>query len=255
MLLLLALFCVSLAVEVWHAAHYAAPAMGLFLLLVIEGLRHLRLWRWRGRRAGVVALWIVVLGCLVSPVRPQPGEVAGRGAARASIAARLDSSGAPALAIVRYSRAHDPGDEWVYNAADIGGSKVVWAREMDPASNRVLLAYFSSRRAWLVEPDARPPRVSPYDPSVPPDPPLRFVRLGPGPIEVLSDPPEIERRMRAWTARQPSSPDRLSCDQWNFVFTDVTGVEGPSADGCFPPGNPAQTFTLEQWFAWLMRQQ
>jgi hypothetical protein len=51
---------------------------------------------------------------------------------------------------------------WVYNRADINGAKVVWAREMDEADNRELLQYFHDRRAWLVEADENPPKLSPY---------------------------------------------------------------------------------------------
>ena len=52
--------------------------------------------------------------------------------------------------------------DWVYNAADIDGSKVVWAREMDPENDRNLLAYYKDRKVWLVEPDSNPPRISAY---------------------------------------------------------------------------------------------
>jgi hypothetical protein len=45
--------------------------------------------------------------------------------------------------------------------ADIDKSKVIWARQMDPASDRELLNY-KGRQAWLVEPDCNPPRVSPF---------------------------------------------------------------------------------------------
>jgi len=36
---------------------------------------------------------------------------------------------------------------------------VVWARDMGPEKNRELLDYYKDRRAWLVEPDEKPPGV------------------------------------------------------------------------------------------------
>jgi hypothetical protein len=66
------------------------------------------------------------------------------------------------LAIVRYSPAHNPGDEWVYNRADIDGSKVVWAQDAGAADNLELIRYYPNRNVWLVEPDVIPARISPY---------------------------------------------------------------------------------------------
>jgi hypothetical protein len=67
------------------------------------------------------------------------------------------------LVIVRYSQEHHPiNREWVYNAADIDGAKVVWAREIPGISMEPLLTYFKDRRVWLVEPDVSPPQLRPY---------------------------------------------------------------------------------------------
>jgi hypothetical protein len=49
----------------------------------------------------------------------------------------------------------------VFNGADIDASKVIWARDMGP-QNAELLQYFSKRTAWLVEPDERPVKLTPY---------------------------------------------------------------------------------------------
>jgi len=63
---------------------------------------------------------------------------------------------------VRYSGNHNPMNEWVYNAADIDSSKVIWAREMDSRDNAELAAHYKNRQIWLVEPDTMPVTVSPY---------------------------------------------------------------------------------------------
>jgi hypothetical protein len=84
------------------------------------------------------------------------------GLPRARVLAQLNGYPGRQLAIVRYAPDHAPFDDWVYNAADINKSKVVWARETESGNSRELLEYFRDRRAWLVEPDFDPPRLSPY---------------------------------------------------------------------------------------------
>jgi hypothetical protein len=63
------------------------------------------------------------------------------------------------LVIVRYEPWHNPDQEWVYNGADIDGSKVVWARSLSPAQDRELVQYFRNRKLWFLNADARPARV------------------------------------------------------------------------------------------------
>jgi hypothetical protein len=84
------------------------------------------------------------------------------GERRAHVLSELESYPGTQLAIVRYAPDHDSFGEWVYNAARVDSSKVVWARDMDRASNAELLRYFRDRTVWLVQPDANPPRISRY---------------------------------------------------------------------------------------------
>jgi len=141
--------------------HYAAPITALLYALVLQGMRYLRQWRWRGRPAGPSVVWALLLLCVVlapyARAEPQVWSLN-----RANILAWLEEREDRHLVLVRYFPEHSPHSEWVFNKADIDGAKVVWAREMDAASNRKLLEYFKGRRAWLVEADADPPALTPY---------------------------------------------------------------------------------------------
>jgi hypothetical protein len=54
---------------------------------------------------------------------------------------------------------------WIHNAADIDRAPVVWALDLGPVENERLLRYYPGRTAWLIEPDAWPPRLTPYAPD------------------------------------------------------------------------------------------
>jgi hypothetical protein len=84
---------------------------------------------------------------------------------RARVLAQLRAEPGRHLAIVRYRPDHEILEEWVYNQADIDGSKVVWARDMGAAKNQELIDYYKDRKVWLVEPDEKPLRVTPYAPN------------------------------------------------------------------------------------------
>jgi hypothetical protein len=69
------------------------------------------------------------------------------------------------LVLVRYSKDHNSGEEYVYNDADIDHSKMVWAREIPGMNLGPLLTYFRNRDVWLYEPDEDDSTVSPYAPA------------------------------------------------------------------------------------------
>jgi hypothetical protein len=160
-------FIAALFAVVYSFSHYAAPAVGLLFLLVLQGMRYMRICQWRGRPSGrflvqaSVLLWFASLFptyvSLASVGRSQ--EFALR---RAQIRDQLERDEATHLVIVRYEANHNPNREWVYNRADIDGAKVVWAREM--SSVQELLNYFKDRQVWLLKADAKPPTLAPYAP-------------------------------------------------------------------------------------------
>jgi hypothetical protein len=167
---------IAVELDAWFYAHYLAPIAGLLFAVVVQGLRHLRVWqRQRGQllaRAipaicvAMIAVRLVAqpLGLQSPPAWPMVWYHTAEGnTARASMLARLSAMDGKQLAIVRYGANHNAVmNEWVYNRADIDGAKVVWARDMDEAENRELLEYFHDRRAWLVEADETPPKLSAY---------------------------------------------------------------------------------------------
>ncbi|MCI0409245.1 MAG: hypothetical protein L0191_11920, partial [Acidobacteria bacterium] len=155
----------GLAASSWMNPHYAAPIAGLLFALVLQSMRHLRVWRWRGRPTGRVLVWGIVALCVVFALPPRVKPRADARAAsldRARILARLEGEGGRHLVIVRRRPSRWPKWEWVYNAADIDGATVVWAREMDAGRNRQLLEYFRGRRAWLLEADEEPPTLTSF---------------------------------------------------------------------------------------------
>jgi hypothetical protein len=173
----------GIAIEVYLAPHYIAPFTAAFYALGLQGMRHLWQWTPAGQNVGRAIVRLSVTACLIMAglrpfdrrlgfaiqERPFIGWVAWWygpdrfGIDRASIQRQLESLPGKQLAIVRYSPDHYPQDEWVYNSADIDGSKVIWAREMNAAKDRELFNYYSNRKVWLVQPDLPQNSVlSPY---------------------------------------------------------------------------------------------
>jgi hypothetical protein len=168
----------GMLMETWLIPHYLSPFTAVFYALGLQAMRHLRVWSPGERPVGLGLVRMTVVLCIVLaglrawavplhlglPFWPSEGWYGSieLGVPRAQVEARLEQQPGGQLVIVRYSPSHDSLDEWVYNAADIDRSKVVWAREMDAANNVALMQYYKDRKVWLVQPDSSPAQVSPY---------------------------------------------------------------------------------------------
>ena len=137
--------------------HYAAPLCGLFLVLTMEGVRHMRAVRWRGRRIGAPLFRWWFLACaactvlLVSGTALAPDIVDEVDWPRSQVQHELERQGGRHLVLVEYTSAHDYHHPWVYNAAEIDKSSIVWAQATEASNLAPLLRYYSDRKVWVVK--------------------------------------------------------------------------------------------------------
>ena len=161
--------------------HYIAALTCLFVLVSIAGLERLSGLSIGGKPVGQDAARLILYLCAAHFLfwygvhlfenqpfaRPleqfQTWDIINHDDPEARIAIHDQLSKAPSkqLVFVRYWPQH-AFREWVHNAADIDTSRIVWARDLGAAENAKLLLYYPNRSAWLLEPDAHPPKLTPY---------------------------------------------------------------------------------------------
>ena len=184
--LTLALFALGVNFFPAFQEHYLAGCACLFVLIAVVGLERLSHITVRGEAAGDEAARIVALLCVVHfglwygvhlfdnssiaralrPYETWDSINHGNPERRIFVREALDQIPGPLLVFVRYYPQHIFQDEWVYNGADIGGQRVIWARDLGAAEDRKLTAYYPGRTVMLLEPDVRPPRLSPFQPEL-----------------------------------------------------------------------------------------
>ncbi|HUE04796.1 MAG TPA: hypothetical protein VMR62_34915 [Bryobacteraceae bacterium] len=144
--------------------HYMAGVVCFFVLAGLIGLQQLS-------RFSALAARIIFVLCIAQFVfeyglhlaSSDPWSLALRNPARrVAVNHQLAQATGRQLVFVRYWPWHIFQDEWVYNAADIDRARVVWARDLGPAEDEKLRRYYPDRTVWLLEPDARPPRLTAY---------------------------------------------------------------------------------------------
>jgi hypothetical protein len=177
----------------WYPQH-SAPEAVLFCLILVECWRRLRLLQLGGKPVGraitqllpvcgCLSLMIPIMGKAVQAHLPPPvSRISALWRAqfqtdseRDRIIRQLDKLGGKHLIFVHYGLKHNPHVEWVYNGADIPGSRIIWARQVDPASDQALAAYFQDHKPWILDADSSPPHLVPFD-QVDPGSPLANLR-------------------------------------------------------------------------------
>ncbi|HEY2459698.1 MAG TPA: hypothetical protein VGI16_02780 [Candidatus Acidoferrum sp.] len=154
---------------VWGYPHYIAPITCAIYGLIAQAIRHLRTMHGKTIRWGIALSRAVILLLVIDTISaaahgecdPIGGACAGN-LSRPIIDNFLQREPGHQLVLVRYATNHIVHNEWVYNAADVDNSKVVWARELDDAQNQKLLSYYRNRHIWVVEAD---PAFAVFDPK------------------------------------------------------------------------------------------
>jgi hypothetical protein len=140
------IFLFGLWAENFFLPHYAAPLSAGMLVLLILGWR--RLWQW-----SKVTAWAVCVGFTIGATLSAAAPV-DPGSERTGQIELVENDGSlqtgKHLLFVRYTRDHLLHDEWVYNRADIEGSRIIWARSLGKASDALVAKHYSGRSVWIL---------------------------------------------------------------------------------------------------------
>jgi hypothetical protein len=171
LLIVIAVMIVGVELENWSHPHYIAPLTCVLLAVVLQCMRHLQFWRWRGWKAGRAIVYAAVVGCFAVDAAWVSAAAVHINSARLYMAGnqeraaaerRLEQTPGNHLVIVHYTPSHPVFKEWVYNRADIEHAKVVWARDLGPECNEKLIGAYGGRSVWRIEPDINPAELKTY---------------------------------------------------------------------------------------------
>ena len=155
--------------------HYLAPVTAVLIAILVECCRHLQAARIRILPL-LPATMVLVLALRIGA--QQAGlpysqklnfqtwccRVEGN-QNKPRITAELAKTPGKHLVFVKAKTNPNNLYQWIYNGADVDGSRFVWARDLGDAENARLAAYMVGRRVWLVNPNVEPATLAAYDPA------------------------------------------------------------------------------------------
>jgi len=166
-----------MALPVVFYPHYAAPITALVYAFVLGAMRYIRLWFFGAKPMGVGITRAILVSCVLLAIVRISVPTSGialtppkfrtwatenpKFPERTAIIALLNGIGGLHLVFTMNGTDQNIFD-WVYNAADIDASKIVWARDLGPAKNQELIDYYKNRTVWMVDPTDPRPRLMPY---------------------------------------------------------------------------------------------
>jgi hypothetical protein len=154
--------------------HYLAQLVCVFLALFLYGIIRMGRWRWQSQPIGAVAAASLVLSSMQGTAfgilgllrAPESLEALRfRADLRGGIESDLRRAGGGHVVFVRSQKGRKSPAGWYYNGPDPEHSPIIWAQEIDPASDKAFLDYYRGRRVWAVNADAAVPRLEPYRPG------------------------------------------------------------------------------------------
>jgi len=152
--------------------HYIAAYTVVLAFLIVRGLMTLAKWNVRSKPTGYWCIALIILSAVsnqpVKMIASRNDVVAGHlmaGAfnSREYIVKSLQERGGAHVVFVRYGKDHSLTNEWVYNAANIDDSKVVWVRWMGAGDDTEVMRYYPKRQFWIVDVNKSPVAVGMSD--------------------------------------------------------------------------------------------
>lgn len=167
--------CVFVALAVstfvpWYFSHYFAPSLVVIAILFGVALRStLQSFVRPTQLRLAVTVVVLIQGFFACDEISRANQRAYTWAdQRQWLVDDLTKAGGKHLILVRYHADHNVHQEWVYNAADLSKSTVLWTRSWRPDLDQRLIQHHTDRQVWILEFDeSDKPALSPFSGNAP----------------------------------------------------------------------------------------